>query len=200
MPDYSDREQCSLFGYIAILNVDERNELDAYLSGLTEFKEWDELGFLMGLQRAALKGFAKSMGSPEVMEEFVKPLLPRFRRYKELEGILKEKVKNWCKAMVDEAPDAGTMGFLAPKDGGVRVAERRPEGSPAFQGQVAKPITPPCVAARRSDLRSRHRWPTPLRLFIIILSSARRTVTLGLNPISNSAFGSICAGSLAKMP
>jgi hypothetical protein len=103
MASFSDREQSSFFGYLAMLNVEERNELDEYLNSLPEFKEWDELGFLLGLERNMLKASARSACSADFREESCKSLLPKFRRYKDLGEILRRRVKNWCKAMVEEA-------------------------------------------------------------------------------------------------
>jgi hypothetical protein len=103
MPEYSDREQCSYFEHLAVLNLDERNDLDEYLNGLPEFKEWYEVGFLLELERELLKASAKVAGSSECRHELCKSLLPLFRQHKELGLILRKKVRNWCKAMVNEA-------------------------------------------------------------------------------------------------
>jgi hypothetical protein len=102
MPEYSERETHSFFGHAANLTIDERNDLDEYLVTQPEFKEWDEAGFVLGLKQKLLKAAISSGATDKWVDEACEKLRLNFRRYKELEQILRRKVKTWCRAVVDE--------------------------------------------------------------------------------------------------
>ena len=102
MNEYGDREAHAFFGHTATLSIDERNDLDEYLTGLPEFQEWDEAGFLLGVRQKLLKASFSTGATAKAIDEACEQLRPAFRRYKELGGILRRKVKAWCRAMVDE--------------------------------------------------------------------------------------------------
>lgn len=102
MSDYSERETHDFFGYLATLNIDERNELDEYLRSLPEFREWDELGFMLGVKQELFKASAASGATAASIGEASDRIRLDFRKYKEVSEILRRKVKAWCRAMVDE--------------------------------------------------------------------------------------------------
>lgn len=102
MAEYSERETHSFFGHAANLSIEERNDLDEYLTGLPEFKEWDEAGFVLGVKQKLLKAAISSGATDKWVDEACEKLRVNYRRYKELEQILRCKVKTWCRAMVDE--------------------------------------------------------------------------------------------------
>lgn len=101
MSDFSEREPHTFFGYLAVLNIDERNELDEYLRGLPEFKDWDETGFLLGLKQKLLKASAASVATAGALDDACQQLRADYRKYKDLEDNLRGKVKAWCRAMVE---------------------------------------------------------------------------------------------------
>lgn len=102
MAEFSERETHSFFGHTASLSIEERNDLDEYLIGLPEFKEWDEAGFVLGAKQKLLKAAISSGATDKWVDEACEKLRLNFRRYKELEQILRRKVKTWCHAMVEE--------------------------------------------------------------------------------------------------
>lgn len=103
MSEFSERERHSFFGHVAILSIDEQNDLDEYLYSLPEFKDWDEAGFILGVKQKLLKASASSGATAKSIDGTCNELRTDFRRYKELEQILRRKVKAWCRAMVEEA-------------------------------------------------------------------------------------------------
>lgn len=102
MSEYSERETHSCFGHAANLTIDERNELDEYLTALPEFKEWDEAGFVLGAKQKLLKAAISSGATDKWVDEACEKLRLNFRGYKKLEQTLRQKVKTWCRAVVDE--------------------------------------------------------------------------------------------------
>jgi hypothetical protein len=100
--EFSDREPHSFFGHVATLSIEERNDLDEYLNGLPEFRQWDEAGFVLGVKQKLLKAAISSGATDKWFDEACESLRLNFRTYKELEQILRRKVKTWCRAMVDE--------------------------------------------------------------------------------------------------
>lgn len=102
MAEFGERETCDFFGHLALLSIDERNDLDAYLRGLPEFMEWDEAGFLLGVKQKLLKASASSGATATSIDDACNMLRTDFRSYKELEKVLRAKTKAWCRAMVDE--------------------------------------------------------------------------------------------------
>lgn len=103
MNDFSEREPYTFFGHTAVLSIEERNDLDEYLNGLPEFREWDETGFLLGLRQKLLRDSVRSGRAAGPLDETCERVRLEFRRYKELAEILRRKVKTWCRAMVDVA-------------------------------------------------------------------------------------------------
>lgn len=73
-----------------------------FLRSLLEFKQWDETGFMMGVKQKMLKASARAAGRAESLAESREELRQDFRKYKELEDTLRQKVKNWCRAMAEE--------------------------------------------------------------------------------------------------
>ena len=102
MSEFSERETHVFFGHAANLSIDERNDLDEYLTSLPEFKEWDDAGFVLGVKQKLLKAAISSGASDKWVDETCEKLRLTYRRYKELEHTLRCKVKTWCRAMVDE--------------------------------------------------------------------------------------------------
>jgi hypothetical protein len=100
--EFSDREPHDFFGYTATLNIDERNDLDDYLKGLAEFREWDEAGFVLGLKQKLLKASAAKGATAGSINEACDQARLDFRKYKELGESLRRKVKGWCRAMADD--------------------------------------------------------------------------------------------------
>lgn len=99
MSEYSERETHSFFGHAANLSIDERNDLDEYLIGLPEFKEWDEAGFALGVRQDLIKAAFGRGVAEKSLDEACDGLRIHFRRYKDLEQILRRKVKTWCRAI-----------------------------------------------------------------------------------------------------
>jgi len=102
MGEFSDRETCDFFGHLAVLSIEERNDLDEYLRGLIEFKEWDDTGTLLRLREKVLEASARSGASAEAIDEAYGQILLRYGRYRELHELLRRKAKAWCRAMADE--------------------------------------------------------------------------------------------------
>jgi hypothetical protein len=103
MGEYSDREPDTYFSYIAELSIEERNELDEYLRGLPEFKDWDDAGTLLRLKEKVLEASARSGASAESIEMAYSDFLVLHGRYRDLHDALRRRVKAWCRAMVEEA-------------------------------------------------------------------------------------------------
>jgi hypothetical protein len=103
MNEYSDREPHTFFGHTAILSIEERNELDEYVTGLPEFQKWDEAGFLLGLKQKLLKASFCTGGTAKAIDEACEQLRPDFKKYKELGEQLRRKVKTWCRAVLEDA-------------------------------------------------------------------------------------------------
>ena len=102
MAEFGERETCDFFGHLALLNVDERNDLDEYLRGLPEFKEWDDAGGLLRLKERVLEASARSGAPPRAIDEAYDDFLLLYARHRELQDTLRRKAKAWCRAMVDE--------------------------------------------------------------------------------------------------
>lgn len=102
MGEYSERETCEYFGHLAVLNVEERNDLDEHLRGLPEFKEWDDSGTLLRLKEKVLEASARYGAAAPAIDEAYREILTLYGRYRELHDIMRRKAKDWCRAMVDE--------------------------------------------------------------------------------------------------
>lgn len=100
---FSDRERHSFFGHVAVLSIEEENELHEYLNALSEFKEWDETGFRLGLRQKLLKASARSGATADSIKQSCDEILVDFHKYKELGENLRCRVKNWCRAMAEES-------------------------------------------------------------------------------------------------
>lgn len=103
MGEYSDREPDTYFSYVAALNIEERNELDEYLRGLPEFKDWDDAGTLLRLKEKVLEASARSGAAAESIESAYSDIMVLYGRYRDLHDALRRKVKAWWRAMVAEA-------------------------------------------------------------------------------------------------
>lgn len=102
MGDYSERETDTYFSYVAALNIEERNDLDEYLRGLPEFKQWDDAGTLLRLKEKVLEASARSGASGQAIDEACRDILLLHNRYRELHDALRQRVKNWCRSMAEE--------------------------------------------------------------------------------------------------
>jgi hypothetical protein len=102
MGEFSERETHSFFGHVANLSIEERNDLDEYLIGQPEFKEWDEAGFVLAVKQKLLKAAISSGATDKWVDEACEKLRLNFRSYKDLEQTLRRKVKTWCRAMVED--------------------------------------------------------------------------------------------------
>lgn len=102
MGEYCDREADTYFSYVAALNIEERNDLDEYLRGLPEFREWDDAGTLLRLKEKVLEASAGSGASADAIEGAYRDILTLYGTYRELHDLLRRRVKAWCRAMVDE--------------------------------------------------------------------------------------------------
>lgn len=100
--EFCDRETHVFFGHAANLSIEERNDLDEYLIGTPEFKEWDEAGFVLRVKQKLLKAAISSGATDKWVDEACEKLRLNFHRYKELEQLLRRKTKAWCRAMVEE--------------------------------------------------------------------------------------------------
>ena len=100
--EFGDREPYTFFGHVAILNNEERNDLDEYLTGLPEYKEWDDAGTLLRLKGRVLEASARSGAPPRAIDEAFGDFLLLYGRNRELLDTLRRKAKAWCRAMADE--------------------------------------------------------------------------------------------------
>lgn len=100
MSEFSEREQCDFFGHLAVLSIDERNDLNEYLGSLAEFKEWDDAGTLLRLKEKVLEASVRSGASATAINEAYADILELYGTHRELQDTLRRKAEAWCRAMV----------------------------------------------------------------------------------------------------